>query len=149
MIGVLEPPAAIVSTASNRKPGTACAVLASALFVAFCTPQQSSAHHSIAAFDASRTLELAGTLTHAQIANPHSVFHVAVRDTQGRLTTWIIEGAGTATVLREVRGGPPDRFAVGQTVTVTFLPARDGRTTGNLVAMRFADGQILNGIRVP
>jgi hypothetical protein len=149
MVGMLEPPAAIVSTASNRKPGTAWSVLASALFVAFCIPQQSSAHHSIAAFDASRTMELIGTLTHAQIANPHSVFHVALRDTQGRLTTWIIEGAGAATVLREVRGGSPDRFAAGQTVTVTFMPVRDGKPKGNLVSMRFSDGQVLNGIRIP
>ncbi len=94
-------------------------------------------------------MELTGTLTSAQIANPHSVFHVAVRDPKGQVTNWTIEGAGAATVLREVRGGPPDRFAAGQTVTVTLMPARDGKTTGNLVTMRFADGQVLNGIRVP
>lgn len=112
-------------------------------------PLQSRAHHSVAAFDASRSLELTGTLADAKIANPHSVFHVAVREPDGRVTTWIIEGAGAATVLREVRGGPPDRFATGQTVTVKVMPARDARTTGNLVSMRFADGQVLNGIRVP
>lgn len=126
-----------------------CVVMASLLLMALAVPRQSDAHHSIAAFDASRTLELTGTLTHAQIANPHSVFHVAARDTQGRVTTWIIEGAGAATVLREVRGGPPDRFAAGQSVIVTFLPARDGKTKGNLVSLRFADGQVLKGIRIP
>lgn len=124
-------------------------ILASVLLVAFTFPRQSDAHHSIAAFDASRTLELTGTLTYAQIANPHSVFHVAAREPDGRVTTWIIEGAGAATVMREVRGGPPDRFAAGQSVTVTFLPARDGKAKGNLVSLRFADGQILNGIRIP
>ena len=124
-------------------------ILASLLLVALAIPHQSDAHHSIAAYDASRPMELTGTLSSAHLANPHSVFQVAVRDRGGLVTTWIIEGAGAATVLREVRGGPPDRFAAGQTVTVTFMPARDGRTTGNLVSMRFADGQVLNGIRIP
>jgi hypothetical protein len=123
--------------------------LASLVLVVLSVPRPGSAHHSIAAFDASRTTELTGTLTSAQIANPHSVFHIAARDAEGRVTDWTLEGAGAATVLREVRGGPPDRFAAGQTVTVKFLPARDGGNTGNLVSMRFADGQLLNGIRIP
>lgn len=124
-------------------------ILASMLLVAFTVPHRSNAHHSVAAFDTSRTMELAGTLTRVELANPHSHFHVATRESEGRVTIWIIEGAGVATVLREVRGGPRDRFTTGQTVTVTFNPASDGRTTGNLVAMRFADGQVLNGIRIP
>jgi hypothetical protein len=138
-----------VSIASNLRSGAVASVLASGVAMALILPLQSRAHHSVAAFDASRSLALTGTLVDAKIANPHSVFHVAVREPDGRVTTWIIEGAGAATVLREVRGGPPDRFAVGQVVTVTFLPARDGRTTGNLVSMRFADGQVLSGIRIP
>lgn len=124
-------------------------ILSSLLLAALVGPAAGNAHHSIAAFDASRTIELTGTLTSAQIANPHSVFHVAARDAEGRVTDWTIEGAGAATVLREVRGGRPDRFAPGQAVTVRFMPARDGKTTGNLVSLRFADGQVLNGIRVP
>ncbi|MEQ1581667.1 MAG: DUF6152 family protein [Steroidobacteraceae bacterium] len=135
--------------ATPLRPNTVWSVLVSVLLATFIVPHQSSAHHSIAAFDASRTTELTGTLTSAQIANPHSVFHIAARDAEGRVTHWTIEGAGAATVLREVRGGPPDRFAAGQAVTVKFLPARDGGNTGNLVSMRFADGQVLNGIRVP
>lgn len=121
----------------------------SLLLLTLAFPLQSNAHHSIAAYDTSRPQELTGTLTSARLANPHSVFHVDVRGGDGRVTTWIIEGAGAATVLRDVRSGPPDRFAIGQSVTVTFLPARDGRTTGNLVSMRFADGQVLHGIRIP
>lgn len=131
------------------RPCTVWSLLASLLLVTLSYPHRSSAHHSIAAYDSSRLLELTGTLSSTQLANPHSVFHVAVRDGGGHVTTWIIEGAGAATVLRDVRGGPPDRFAAGQSVTVSFLPARDGRTTGNLVSMRFADGQVLNGIRIP
>lgn len=133
----------------NLRPGTAWSLLASALLMALSIPLQGNAHHSIAAYDATRPMELSGTLTGTALANPHSVFHVDVRDGKGRVTTWIIEGAGAATVLRDVRGGKPDRFATGQSVTVTFLPARDGRNTGNLVSMRFADGQVLNGIRIP
>lgn len=124
-------------------------MLVSLLLAALVIPAASNAHHSIAAFDASRFIELTGTLTSAKIANPHSVFRIAARDTDGRSTDWTLEGAGAATVLREVRGGPPDRFAAGQTVTVTFMPARDGKRTGNLVSLRFADGQVLNGIRIP
>lgn len=123
--------------------------LVSLMLAAIVVPAASSAHHSIAAYDASRIIELIGTLTSAKIANPHSVFHVTARDADGRVTDWSIEGAGAATVLREVRGGPTDRFAKGQTVTVRFMPARDAKTTGNLVSLRFADGQVLNGIRVP
>jgi hypothetical protein len=119
------------------------------LLLAASLPRLVDAHHSVAAFDPSQKKELTGTLTEARIANPHSDFHVAVRDAKGEVTTWIIEGAGPATVLREVRGGPADRFARGQTVTVTFLPARDGSLKGNLIALRFADGQVLSGIRIP
>lgn len=133
----------------NPRPDTAWSLLASVLLMALSIPLQGNAHHSIAAYDASRPLELKGTLASAMLANPHSHFHVDVRDGEGRVTQWIIEGAGAATVLREVRGGPLNRFAPGQLITVKVLPARDGRTTGNLVSMRFADGQVLNGIRVP
>lgn len=112
-------------------------------------PRLSDAHHSVAAFDPSRTVEVTGTLTDAKIANPHSVFHVSVRDAQGRVVTWIIEGAGAATILREVRGGPANRFAPGQAVKASFHPARDGKHTGNLVSMHFGDGQVLGGIRIP
>ena len=107
------------------------------------------AHHSIAAYDSSRTIEVAGTLTRVQLANPHCLFQISARDGSGKSVTWVIEGAGAATVLRAVGGGSGDRFAAGQAVTITFNPARDGRASGNLLSLRLADGRVLKGIRIP
>lgn len=119
------------------------------LLLLAATASIADAHHSIAAYDSSRTIEVTGTLTRVQLANPHCLFHISARDGSGKHVAWIIEGAGAATVLRAVGGGSGDRFAAGQAVTVTFNPARDGRASGNLLSLRFADGRVLEGIRIP
>lgn len=117
------------------------------LAVWLATP--TAAHHSIAAFDTSQTVLLTGTLVRVQLANPHAVFVVDAVDASKHHAVWAVEGAGAATVRRELRGADKDYLAPGGAVTVAIRPARDGRPSGFLLWMRFADGRVLNGIRIP
>jgi len=54
---------------------------------------QLHAHHAFAAeFDVNRPLTLKGTLVKWEMVNPHSWFHVSIKDKDGKVSTWMIEG---------------------------------------------------------
>jgi len=117
-----------------------------ALFAARAT-----AHHSLASYDDSRTVEIEGTLKQTKIANPHTWFWVVVPaavDGAGAGTQWAVETAGSAFILRSIGGTLNEQFVPGQKVRVSLHPARSGGHSGLLVQMRFADGRVLDGVPV-
>ncbi|MGC3981917.1 MAG: DUF6152 family protein [Steroidobacteraceae bacterium] len=104
------------------------------------------AHHSTAMYDMGKTVELEGTLRKVQISNPHSWFFVVVTNASGVEETWALEGASAAETGRRTGGGnTKEYFAAGQKVKISLHPVRDGRTTGELLRMSFADGRNFGG----
>lgn len=104
--------------------------------------QEAAAHHSAAMYDASKTVELDGTLKKAQIGNPHSWFYVMVPNAQGGADLWAFEGGSVAQLQRDSSVGN-DALATGQKVKVSFHPLKDGRPSGELLSMTLENGKVL------
>src|SRR5207302_4819589 len=51
------------------------------------------AHHAFTSeFDANQPVKLRGTVTKVELINPHSWIHIDVKDADGKVTSWAIEG---------------------------------------------------------
>ena len=117
------------------------AKLLSALIAVALATTAVSAHHSFAAeYNANDQATLVGTITKVEWTNPHTWFYIDVKDPQGNVVNWAIEGGAPTVLYRE--GWKPNSLKVGDKVTVKGSHARD--TTQNAGAAReivTADGK--------
>jgi len=59
------------------------------------------AHHAFAQeFDANRPVRLKGTVTQWELVNPHSWIHLDVKNEDGTVANWMIEGGSPNALLR-------------------------------------------------
>jgi hypothetical protein len=101
-----------------------------------------SAHHSFAAeFDANNPVTLRGTITKMEWINPHSWLHVDVKNDDGTVSKWMIEGATPNTLLR--RGFTRDNVKSGTEITIVGFRAKTGATRANGRDIILADGSRL------
>jgi hypothetical protein len=103
---------------------------------------QLHAHHAFAAeFDVNRPLTLKGTLVKWEMVNPHSWFHIGVKDKDGKVTTWMVEGGSPNQLIR--MGVTKNTVPVGTELVVEGYQAKDG--TMKAVGRNFvlADGKRL------
>ena len=103
---------------------------------------QVRAHHAFAAeFDVNRPLTLKGTLVKWEMVNPHSWFHIGVKDKDGKVTTWMVEGGSPNQLIRT--GVTKNTVPVGTELVVEGYQAKDG--TMKAVGRNFvlADGKRL------
>jgi len=101
-----------------------------------------AAHHSFAAeFDIKRPVKLQGTVTSMDWTNPHCWFHLDVKDAEGKVVSWMIEGGSPNALLR--LGFTKSALPKGSEVVVEGFQAKDGsnHAVGQFVA--FADGRKL------
>src|SRR6476620_8789883 len=83
-------------------------------------------HHSAAAqFDTTQEFVLTGVLTELQEINPHSIWHVDVKDGDGKVTAWKLEGVNPST-LRRLGLSIKNDLKIGGTYGFTCAPSRDG-----------------------
>ena len=76
-------------------------VVAGAALLVSVAAVQVSAHHSFAAeFDAKKPVKLRGTVVKMEWINPHSWIHLDVKNPDGSITKWMIEGGTPNTLLR-------------------------------------------------
>src|SRR5215469_6707026 len=74
-------------------------------------------HHSFAAeFDQNKPVKLKGTITKMDWVNPHSWIYIDVKDADGKVTNWMIEGGSPNTLLR--RGVRRDALPPGTEIVV-------------------------------
>jgi hypothetical protein len=119
---------------------TFTALLAAA--VTALAAQPIAAHHSFAAeFDANAPIELTGTVTKVEWANPHTYFYMDVTSPKGDVENWALEMGSPNGLMR--RGWTRDSMKIGDVVTVTGSRAKDGSAKGNARSVTLAGGKRL------
>jgi hypothetical protein len=117
-------------------------VLAAALFLAASAPAWG--HHSAAMFDASKQLDVTGTVKEFKWTNPHSWLLLESHDPAGKMVEFNVEANGPGYLVRQ--GWKRESLKPGDNVTITLNPMRDGSPGGNLVKAVLANGQQLTAM---
>jgi hypothetical protein len=100
------------------------------------------AHHSFAAeFDVTKPVKLEGTVTKMEWINPHSWIHIDVKNPDGTVTNWMIEGGSPNALLR--RGFTKHSLETGTQIVVEGYQAKDGASRANGRDLTFPDGRKL------
>ena len=114
------------------------AVAAALLLVA----RLSAAHHSFAAeFDANQPVKLKGTVVKMDWVNPHTWIHLDVKNPDGTVTRWMIEGGTPNTLVR--RGFNKKSLEAGTEITIEGYRAKNGANRANGADMILPDGKRL------
>lgn len=100
------------------------------------------AHHAFAAeFDSNKPVTLRGTITKVEWINPHSWVHINVKEPDGKVTSWMVEGGPPNALFR--RGFTKEAMPVGAEIVVEGYQAIDGAKRANGRDITFADGRKL------
>jgi Family of unknown function (DUF6152) len=120
-----------------RKP--ALAIIAAALLSAAAPVW---AHHAFAQeFDEKKPITLKGTVTKWELINPHSWIHLSVKNADGTVTDWMIEGGSPNNLFR--LGFTKDSLPAGTEIVVEGYQAKDGANRAVGKNLTFADGKRL------
>jgi uncharacterized protein DUF6152 len=102
-----------------------------------------SAHHSFGvAFDATKTVSLSGVITKIVWTNPHTHVWVDVKEANGQVVNWMLEGY-PPNVLERTGWKKDVTIKVGDTITFFGWRARDGSPYAHLREATLADGKKL------
>src|SRR5712691_6039840 len=100
------------------------------------------AHHAFSAgFDVNKPLTIRGTLTKWEMVNPHSWFHIDVKDPDGTVVPWMIEGGSPNQLIR--LGVTKNTLAIGTEFVIEGYRAKDGTNKAVGRNFLFADGRRL------
>ena len=122
--------------------GTARAAVVTLAVVVGTASSYLQAHHSFAAeFDANQPVTLKGTVTKMEWINPHSWIHLDVKNPDGTVTQWMIEGGTPNTLVR--RGFTKASLQPGTEVTVEGFRAKNGANRANGADLILSDGRRL------
>ena len=100
-------------------------------------------HHAFSSeFDANKPVKLKGTVSRIEWINPHTWIHVDVKETDGKITKWMIEGGSPNALIR--RGVTAQLLKVGMEVMVDGYQAKDGSPRANGRDITLADGRRLS-----
>ncbi len=102
------------------------------------------AHHSPSAiFDMSKKFTLTGTVTKIDWVNPHIVVYMEAKGEAGKVEAWSFESNPPAWFRRVGVARADFAKALGQTVTVEGVRAKDGTLYGYLQKITFPGGNFL------
>jgi hypothetical protein len=100
------------------------------------------AHHAFAAeFDSSKPIKLSGTVTKMEWINPHAWIHIDVKNADGTVTSWMVEGGSPNTLLRN--GFTKASLPVGTEIVVDGYQAKDASNKMNGRDITLPDGRKL------
>jgi hypothetical protein len=121
-------------------------VVSAALLVGVVLSSAVSAHHSVQAQYApeGQKVTVAGTLAKLEFLNPHSYLTLNVKDADGKIVKWAFElGAAANLRGRGLSRADQGGLKVGEQLTATALPARNGSNSGYLLQIERADGRVM------
>ena len=100
------------------------------------------AHHSFGSeFDVEAPVTLRGTVTVMEWVNPHSWIHIDVKDTDGTVVNWMVEGGSPNALLR--LGFTKNAVQPGMEIVVDGYQAKDRSKTAVGRSLTLADGRKL------
>ena len=100
------------------------------------------AHHSFTAeFDATKPFSFTGTVTSMEWTNPHVWIHVDVKQPDGTVENWAIEGGTPGVLFR--RGFTNKSLLAGTVVQIDGYKAKDGANRANGRNVTLPNGQTL------
>jgi hypothetical protein len=102
-----------------------------------------SAHHGAAGYDMDKQLVMKATVTEWLWANPHCFLRYDTKDDKGVVAHWAAEVSNPVDMTR--RGWSKHILNIGDQVTVTVRPAKNGEPVGQLLKLEFPNGQTLIG----
>jgi hypothetical protein len=98
------------------------------------------AHHAFAAeFDQNKPIKVQGAVTKWELTNPHSWIYIDVKGGDGKMVTWMIEGASPNNLYR--LGLTKESLPAGSEITVEGYQAKDGSTRAVGRNITFANGK--------
>lgn len=100
------------------------------------------AHHAFAAeFDEKRPIKLQGRVTKWELVNPHSWIHLDVKNPDGTVTQWMVEGGSPNSLFRN--GFDKSSLPEGTEILVEGYQAKDGENRAVGANLKFTDGRRL------
>ena len=99
------------------------------------------AHHGNAAFDVGKKVTVKGTVTEWLWANPHCWLKFDAKDDNGNAVHWVAESNNSSDMLE--KGWSKHTLAVGDNVTVTLEPVKNGKPVGRLLEVVLPNGRTL------
>ncbi|HET9361244.1 MAG TPA: DUF6152 family protein, partial [Vicinamibacterales bacterium] len=100
------------------------------------------AHHSLAGVYAlGKEAKVTGAFKAFRLVNPHSTMKIDVKNKDGSVTEWTFLGGSVGQIARLGLKEGPNALKPGDEITVTIVPAIDGKSpVGLLSAITYADG---------
>jgi len=99
------------------------------------------AHHGAAQFDVGKKVTVQGKVVEWFWANPHCFLRFDATGDDGQVVHWAVETQSGPNILPQ--GFTKQTFTVGDQVTVTLEPVKNGRPLGRLLQVMLADGSTL------
>ena len=101
------------------------------------------AHHSLSAvYDIRKEGSVTGVVSKVEFMNPHGAMTLEVANDDGTTTEWVMT-TGSANVLANLGFGSsgPNNVVAGDTVTIRYFPARNGKPLGFIRAITLPDSR--------
>jgi hypothetical protein len=105
------------------------------------------AHHGAAQFDVGKKVTVKGTVTEWFWANPHCFLRFDVTGDNGQVVHWAAEAQSGPNIIPQ--GFSKQTFNVGDEVTVTLEPVKNGRPLGRLLQVVLPNGTTLPLASIP
>ena len=99
------------------------------------------AHHGAAQFDVGKKVTVKGAVTEWFWSNPHCFLRFDATGADGQVVHWAVETQSGPNILPQ--GFSKQTFKVGDEVTVTLEPVKNGRPMGRLLRVVLPDGSSL------
>ena len=101
------------------------------------------AHHSSAAYDTEHPVNMKGVVTNMEWTNPHVFIYMDVKDENGNVEQWRVEGNSPNMLVRS--GWRREMIKAGDQLTVNGAPAKNGIKVLRLISLTLANGQKYDG----